>query len=73
MDEDILMAELVVDLDGVFQKGLRSFGILPKQICEDRSLSEIMPISLHDESEARWRGKALKGVFDCVPNCLSRR
>ena len=56
VDEDTLRAELVVDLDGVFQKSFRSFGILPKQICEDRSLSETMAISLHDESEAPWRG-----------------
>ena len=57
LDEDILRALLVVDLDGVFQKSFRSFGILPKQICEDRSFSETMPISLHDESEAPLRGE----------------
>ena len=57
VDGDTLRAELVVDLDGVFQKSFRSFGILPKQICEDRSLSETMPISLHNESEAPWRGE----------------
>ena len=57
VDEDTLRAELVVDLDGVFQKSFRSFGILLKQNCEDRSLSETMPISLHDESEAPLRGE----------------
>ena len=57
VDEDTLRAELVVDLDGVFQKSFRSFGILPKQNCEDRSLSETMPMSLHDESEAPLRGE----------------
>ena len=58
VDEDSLRAELVVDLDGFFQKSFRSlFGILPKQICEDRSLSETMPISLHDDSEAPLRGE----------------
>ena len=57
VEEDLLRAELVVDLDGVFQKSFRSFGILPKQICEDRSLSETMSISLHDESEAPLRGE----------------
>ena len=57
VDEDTLRAELVVDLDGVFQKSFRSFGILPKQNCEDRSLSETMPILLHDESEAPLRGE----------------
>ena len=63
VDEDTLRAELVVDLDGVFQKSFRSFGILPKQICEDRSLSETMPISLsHDDSEATWRGEATQNT-----------
>ena len=57
VEEDTLRAELVVDLDGVFQKSFRSFGILPKQICEDRSLSETMSISLPDESEAPLRGE----------------
>ena len=57
VDEDTLRAEEVVDLDGVFQKSFRSFGILPKQICEDRSLSETMPISIHNESKAPWRGE----------------
>ena len=57
VDEDTLRAELAVDLDGVFQKSFRSFGILPEQNCEDRSLSETMPISLHDESEAPLRGE----------------
>ena len=52
VDENTLRAELVVDLDGVFNKSFRSFGILPKQDCEDRSLSETIPISLHDEREA---------------------
>ena len=57
VDENTLRDELVVDLDGVFQKNFRSFGILPKQICEDRSLSETMPISLHDEGQATLRGE----------------
>ena len=57
VDEDTLRAELVVDLNGVFKKSFRSFGILPEQSCEDRSLSETMPISLHDESEAPCRGE----------------
>ena len=62
VDEDTLRDELIVDLDGVFQKSFRSFGILPKHICEDRSLSETMPISLHDESEAPWRGEETKNT-----------
>ena len=57
VDEDTLRAELVVDLDGVFQKSFRRFGILPKHYCEDRSLNETMAISLHDESEASLRGE----------------
>ena len=57
VDDNTLRAELVVDLDGVFQKSFRTFGILPEQNCEDRSLSETMPISLHDQSEAHLRGE----------------
>ena len=35
---------------------LRGFGILLSQKCDDRSLSETMPISLHDEVEVELRG-----------------
>ena len=57
VDENTLRAELVVDLDGVFEKSFRSFGILSEKKCEDRFLSETMPISLHGESEAPLRGE----------------
>ena len=66
VDEDTLRAELVVDLDGVFQK---IFGILPKQNCEDRSLSETMPISLHDESEAPLRGEETENTERSLQLC----
>ena len=69
VDEDTLRAELVVDLEGVFQKRFRSFGILPKQICEDRSLSETMPISLHDESEAPLRGEETQNTERSLQLC----
>ena len=69
VDEHILRAELVVDLDGIFQKRFRSFGILPKQICEDRSLSETMPISIHDESEAPFRGEGTQNTERCLQLC----
>ena len=35
---------------------LSGFGILLSQKCDDRSLSETMPISLHDEGEVELRG-----------------
>ena len=69
VDEDTLRAELVVDLDGVFQKSFRSFGILLKQNCEDRSLSETMPISLHDESEAPLRGEETQSTVRRLQLC----
>ena len=69
VDEDTLRAELVVDLEGIFQKSFRSFGILPKQICEDRSLSETMPMSLHDESEAPLRGEETQNTERSLQLC----
>ena len=69
VDEDTLRAELVVDLDGVFQKSFRSFGVLPKRICEDRSLSETMSISLHDESEAPLRGEETQNTERSLQLC----
>ena len=58
--EDILRAESVVDLDGLFNKSFRSFGILPRENCEDRSLDDTVPISLHDDSRAPLRGNETK-------------
>ena len=69
VDENTLRAELVVDLDGVFQKSFRSFGVLPKRICEDRSLSETMSISLHDESEAPLRGEETQNTEKSLQLC----
>ena len=70
VDENTLRAELVVDLDGVFQKSFRSFGrVLPKRICEDRSLSETMSISLHDESEAPLRGEETQNTERSLQLC----
>ena len=70
VDEGTLRAEFVVDLDGVFQKSFRSFVILPKQNCEDRSLTETMPISLHDESEAPSRGEETQNTERSLHLCF---
>ena len=48
-----LMAEHVVDLDDLFNKSFRSFGVLPRELCEDRSLDDT---DYHDESLAPFRG-----------------
>ena len=69
VDENTLRAELIVDLDGVFQKSFCSFGVLPKRICEDRSLSETMSISLHDESEAPLRGEETQNTEKNLQLC----
>ena len=60
VNEDTLRAELVVDLDGLFNKSFRSFSILPREICEDRSLDDTVPISFHDQSRATLRGNETK-------------
>ena len=52
-DIPTLMAEHVVDLDDLFNKSFRSFGVLPRELCEDRSLDET---DYHDESLAPFRG-----------------
>ena len=57
VDDKTLIAEKAFNLNSFFDKGLRGFGILPAHKCEDRSLSETMPISLHDQSEADLRGE----------------
>ena len=56
VNENTLRAELVVSVEGIFQKSAVSFGILPKENCEDRSLDENVRISLRDESRAPFRG-----------------
>ena len=60
VNENTLRAELVVDLDGLFNKSFRTFGILPREKCEDRSLDDTVPISFHDESRGTLRGNETK-------------
>ena len=60
VNENTLRAELVVDLDGLFNKSFRTFGILPREKCEDRSLDDTVPISFHDESRETLRGNETK-------------
>ena len=57
VDDKTLIAEKAFNLNSFFDQDLRGFGILPAHKCEDRSLSETMPISLHDQSEADLRGE----------------
>ena len=57
VDDKTLIAEKAFNLNSFFDQGLRGFGILPAHKCEDRSLSETMPISLHDQSEVDLRGE----------------
>ena len=60
VDDETLRAEKVFDLNSFFNASLYRFGILPKQKCEDRSLSETIPMSLHDQNEADLRGEDTK-------------
>ena len=60
VNENTLRAELVVDLDGLFNKSFRTFGILLREKCEDRSLDDTVPISFHDESRETLRGNETK-------------
>ena len=60
LNENTLRAELVVDLDGLFNKSFHTFGILPRENCEDRSLDDTVSISLHNESRAPLRGSETK-------------
>ena len=60
VNENTLRAELVVDLDGLFNKSFRTFGILPREKCEDRSLDDTVPMSLHDDSQSTLRGNETK-------------
>ena len=56
MTKVLLLRELLIWI-AFFNKSLHRFGVLPIQKCEDRSLSETMPISLHDESQVDLRGE----------------
>ena len=60
VQEKTLRAELVVDLDGLFNKSFRNFGILPTENCEDRSLDDTVPISPHNDGRASLRGSETK-------------
>ena len=67
--EDTLRDELVVDVEGIFKKSALSFGILPKENCEDRSLDDNVPISLHDESREALRGNDTKDTEQALHLC----
>ena len=69
MNEDTLRAELVVDVEGIFQKSALSFGILPKENCEDRSLDDNVPISLPDDSRETLRGNDTKDTETSLRLC----
>ena len=69
MDENTLRAELVVNVEGIFQKSALSFGILPKENCEDRSLDDSVLISLHDESREPLRGNDTKDTEQTLHLC----
>ena len=69
VNEDTLRAELVVDVEGIFKKSALSFGILPKENCEDRSLDDNVPISLRDDSRAPLRGNKTKDTETSLHLC----
>ena len=70
VDNKTLMDEKVSDLNHFFKLSLHRFGILPKQKCEDRSLSETIPMSLHDENEADLRGEDTKETERRLSACF---
>ena len=59
VDEHIANEELLDSLDNFFAKSFRSFGILPEEDCEDRSLNAIDPVrkSCQEENLAVLRLK----------------
>ena len=69
VDEDTLRAELVVNVEEIFKKSALSFGILPKENCEDRSLDDNVPISLPDESREPLRGNDTKDTEQTLHFC----
>ena len=69
VNEDTLRAELVVNVEGIFQKSALSFGILPKENCEDRSLDDNVPISLPDDSRETLRGHDTKDTETSLRLC----
>ena len=48
---DTLIAEQVCEVEGVFKKSAKYFGVLPTANCEDLSLDDNMTTSLHEESQ----------------------
>ena len=61
ISEETLRPELVVDLDGLFNKCFLSFGIFPVKNCEDRSLNDdTVSISTQDDSRAPLQGKEIR-------------
>ena len=69
VNEDTLRAESVVDVEGILNKSFKSFGILPKSKCEDRSLDDNVPISLPDESRAPLRGNENSDIESSLHLC----
>ena len=69
VNEDILRAELVVDVEGILKKSALSFGIFPKENCEDRSLDDNVPISLLDDSGETLRGNDTKDTETSLRLC----
>ena len=69
VNEDTLRAELVVDVEGIFQKSALSFGILPKENCEDRSLDDNVPISLPDDCRETLRDDDTKDTETSLRLC----
>ena len=53
---DTLIAEQVCEVEGVFKKSAKCFGVLPTANCEDRSLDD----NVHEESQANLRGDKIK-------------
>ena len=69
VDDKSLIAEDAFNLDSFFKKSLHRFGILPNYKCEDRSLSETMPTSHYDESEADLRGEETQDTIRRLQLC----
>ncbi|PFX12083.1 Tetratricopeptide repeat protein 28 [Stylophora pistillata] len=70
VDDKTLMAENAYDLNTYFNKSIRGFGVLPRQKCEDRSLTETMPILTQDESEADLRGEKAEDTERMLSECF---
>lgn len=79
--DEIVGAESLGSLDEFVDKNFRSFGILPEEDCEDRSMSPIEPElkSYQDEGLSAWRlvgddneeSRNPNHHFLCVTECSS--